>query len=263
MHTATRKLVLAAAIALVASSSSLMFAPPASAQWAVFDAANFSQNIMTQLNTLTTTMNQVTQLEHEVQSLTNQATMLQNDARNLTSLPDSLLSNYTNTFSQLMQRFQSIQGLMQSVSAATNQYSTLYPNFQNSVPGGAQLQQLVNQWQNGNAQNIQSALEQGAQILQSLPSSQTDIARLANDSQSATGALQAMQAGNQLTVAVAGQLQQMNAQNAVYQQAVLQKMAADNAVLQLSAQQQTQSYAPLTSGQQPAAPDPSTVKWSY
>ncbi|MFC6842322.1 P-type conjugative transfer protein TrbJ [Xanthomonas theicola] len=263
MQSKIRKIVIAATIALSVPAFVAPL-PAAASGFPVFDAANFSQNIMTQINTLTSQMQQVTQLAHEVSSLANQAQQLQNDARNLTALPDSLLSSYQSAFSQLMQHVSSVQGLMQSVTAAQGQFAQKYPDFVGSLPGSAQLSQITGSWQTANAQNIQDALSQGAQILQGLPGSQADISRIAGDSQAATGALQAMQAGNQLSVAIAGQLQQMNAQNAVYQQAVLQNMASENSALQMSAAERAQNMANWGAGAaQPGAKDPSTVSFSY
>ena len=69
---------------------------PAHAQWAVFDAANFSQNILTAARELQ-------QIENEVTSLQNEAQMLINQARNLTSLPYSALQQLTSTIQRTQQ----------------------------------------------------------------------------------------------------------------------------------------------------------------
>jgi P-type conjugative transfer protein TrbJ len=63
----------------------MLAAQPTLAQWAVFDAANFSQNILTAARELQ-------QINNEIQSLTNEAQMLVNQAKNLENLPLSTLS---------------------------------------------------------------------------------------------------------------------------------------------------------------------------
>ena len=58
-------------------------APPAFAQWIVFDPNNFSQNVLTAARELQQITNQITSLQNEAQMLINQA-------RNLASLPYSV-----------------------------------------------------------------------------------------------------------------------------------------------------------------------------
>jgi P-type conjugative transfer protein TrbJ len=60
----------------------LTLAAPASAQIAVFDPSNYSQNLMTAANTLK-------QIDNQLTALQNQSQMLLNQARHLTSLPTS------------------------------------------------------------------------------------------------------------------------------------------------------------------------------
>ncbi len=74
--------IIAVVAMLVASPVALP--PPALAQWAVFDAANFSQNVLTAARELQ-------QINNQIQSLTNEAQMLVNQAKNLESLPTSTL----------------------------------------------------------------------------------------------------------------------------------------------------------------------------
>ena len=54
-------------------------AAPATAQWAVFDAANYAQNVLEAARALQ-------QINNQIQSLQNEANMLMNMGKNLKSL---------------------------------------------------------------------------------------------------------------------------------------------------------------------------------
>ena len=214
-------------IALVCALA-LTVAAPAFAQLAVFDPANFGQNMLTAARSLQSNMNQATEIANQVQQLGQQIMMVSNQGRNLQALPDSLLQNYQTSFGQLLQQTSQINGLMGNLSTLQSQYQQQYPSWANSSPQMGQLNTLEQTWRTQDASNYRSALASGATILQQLPTSQADIARLGQDSQNAPGALSAIQAGNNLSVAIAGQLQDLNTQTATFQQAELQHMAARN-----------------------------------
>ena len=213
-------------IALVCALT-LLVAAPAFAQLAVFDPANFGQNTLTAARSLQSNMNQATEIANQVQQLGQQIMMVSNQGRNLQALPDSLLQNYQSSFGQLLQQTSQINGLMGNLSTLQSQYQQQYPSWANSSLQMGQLNTLEQAWRTQDASNYRSALASGATILQQLPTSQADIARLGQDSQNAPGALSAIQAGNNLSVAIAGQLQDLNTQTATFQQAELQHMAAD------------------------------------
>ena len=78
-------------------------APVAHAQWAVFDAPNFSQNILTVAQTSQQIENQITQLQNE-------ATMLENEARNLKGLNLNTLPQILNLLSTTDRLIQQSQG---------------------------------------------------------------------------------------------------------------------------------------------------------
>lgn len=207
-------------------TAGLALSLPAIAQWVVFDPSNFGENVLTAARSLQANINQATEIANQVQQLHNQIMMLSDQGRNLQALPDSLLQNYSSSMGQLVQQSQHINGLMGNLSQLQSQYQQQYPSWANSSPDMAQLNQLETQWNTQDASNYQAALTSGATVLQQLPTSQADIARLGQDSQNAPGALSAIQAGNNLSVAIAGQLQTLNTQTATFQQAELQHMAA-------------------------------------
>ena len=76
------KRILASAL-ICAAPLSILIAPPASAQWTVYDPANHIQNIYQAIRSLQEVNQQIQQLTHEIE-------MLENMARDLEALPDSI-----------------------------------------------------------------------------------------------------------------------------------------------------------------------------
>ena len=105
---------------------------PASAQWAVFDATNFSQNVLTAARELQ-------QINNEVLSLQNEAQMLINQARNLTSLPYSALSQLSSTIQRTQQLLGQAQGIAYNVANIQSQFQSLYPTGYTGATSSGQL----------------------------------------------------------------------------------------------------------------------------
>ena len=172
---------------------------PARAQWAVFDAANFSQNILTAARELQ-------QIQNEVTSLQNEAQMLINQARNLTSLPYSSLQQLTSTIQRTQQLLSQAQGIAYNVANIQSQFQSLYPTGYTGSTSSAQLiTQAQTRWQN-TLSGFQDALKTQATVVGNISTAQTQVNALVSSSQGATGALQATQAGNQLLALVSQQL---------------------------------------------------------
>ena len=104
-------LLAGAAIALVTSA-------PASAQWAVIDAANLAQNINTAARTLEEVNNQIKQIQQLVQ-------MVEADSRNLANLPTSVLSQLQSSMSQLNNLMGRAQSLSYDVNRLQQQFQQL------------------------------------------------------------------------------------------------------------------------------------------
>lgn len=199
----------------------------ARAQWAVFDPANFTENVLTTYHTLQANVDDATKIANQINQISNQIESLQNEALNLVALPESLVGSYRNNMQNLMGSIQRIKGLEGNLSNMRDQYRTMYPSTYASDAAWQNLDSQVKKWNETDSANMEDALATGASVLDKLPSTQTDIARLGEDSAQAQGALSAIQAGNQLSMNVAGQLQSLNAQTATYQQAMLQHASAD------------------------------------
>lgn len=176
----------------------------ARAQWIVFDPTNFSQNVLTAARELQ-------QVNNEIQSLENEATMLINQARNLASLPYSSLATLEQSISQTEQLLVQAQRIAYSVTSIDQAFTQTYPGAYSSSTSSAQLiTDAQTRWQNA-LSGFQDAMRVQAGVVQNLDSTRTQINALVSSSQSATGALQAAQSGNQLTALQTKQLADLTA----------------------------------------------------
>jgi len=165
--------------------------PVAQAQWVVIDPTNLAQNILTAAHTLEQINNQIRQLQNEAQSL-------MNEARNLASLPFNVVSRLRANLDTTRQLITQAQGLAYDMQSMNQQFAQLYPQQYAATVSGNQMYQDAHQrWQN-TLTGLQTALQMQAQVSQNLSQDEGVLADLVDQSQSATGALQAMQATNQL-----------------------------------------------------------------
>ncbi|VVE82960.1 P-type conjugative transfer protein TrbJ [Pandoraea sputorum] len=189
-----KRLGCAAAAALLLTCSSACFA-----QMAVFDAANFSQNLLTAARELQ-------QIDNEIQSLQNEAQMLVNQGRNLTSLNYNTLSQLLTTLSSTNQLIAQAQGLSFNVAQSQATFDRLYPSSYGASTSAAQMvQDAQTRWQTS-VQALQTATQMQSQSAQNLLSDQGVLSGLVTQSQGSVGALQASQATNQLLALISRQL---------------------------------------------------------
>jgi P-type conjugative transfer protein TrbJ len=218
---------------------------PASAAWIVFDPTNFSQNVLTAARELQ-------QINNEIQSLANEAQMLVDQARNLASLPYSSLTALEQSISQTEQLLQQAQRIAYSVTAINQAFSQTYPQAYASGTSSAQLLAgAQTRWQNALA-GFQDAMLVQAGAVQNLDSTRTEISALVSSSQSATGALQAAQSGNQLVALQTKQLTDLTAVMA----AIARAQSLDGArgvENELQAQQQMTNFLNYGAGYQPGS----------
>jgi len=180
-----KRLLAAAAASLIALS------PALHAQWIVFDPSNFSQNILTAARTLEQINNQIRQLQNEAQMLTNQA-------RNLTSLNFSALGELRAALAATNQLIQQGQGLAFNVAQMETEFRRLYPESYSAAISGTQMAADARLRWTQSLEALRTATGVQSQAVQNFASDERTLTDLVNRSQSATGALQAMQATNQL-----------------------------------------------------------------
>jgi P-type conjugative transfer protein TrbJ len=187
------------------------------AQIAVFDNANFSQNLLTAARALQ-------QINNQIRSLQNQAQMLADMARNLQSLNFSSLDQMVSTLTQVSRLMDQGQGIAFDVSATVSAFAKLYPQQYSATVGTNQLFADAHQrWQNSmNA--FQQTLTVQAQVARNVEADTSTLAGLVNASQAAVGSLQAQHAMNQLiALSVKQQLQVQSLMAAQYRATSLEQ----------------------------------------
>jgi P-type conjugative transfer protein TrbJ len=192
----------AALLAATVLSFPLAIAPtlvtPAAAQWIVFDPSNYVENVLQAARALQQINNQITSLQNEAQMLINQA-------RNLVSLPYSSLQQ----LQQSVQRTRQLLEQAQRIAFDVQQIDQVFQQQYGSISMSAPLEQLVadarSRWQNTVA-SLQDAMRTQAGVVGNIDSQHAEMSALVGQSQGATGALQATQAGNQLLALQAQQL---------------------------------------------------------
>ena len=186
--------VLSVSLAAVLSAS-LLAVQPAYALFGVgdivLDPTNLVQNTLTAVRTLEQINNQIQQLQHEAQ-------MLMNQARNLASLPSSVVGQLRANLATTERLIAQARGLAYDVTHLDQEFARLYPErYAATVSGDQMYRDAQERWKN-TLNGLQTTMRMQAQVSQNLTQDESALADLVSQSQSATGALQAMQATNQL-----------------------------------------------------------------
>jgi P-type conjugative transfer protein TrbJ len=182
-----------------------MTATPAQAQFGgiVYDPSNYAQNVLTAARTLEEINNQIRQIE-------NQATSLINEAKNLASLPFSSLATLQQQIQQTSQLLGQAQRIAYSVQDIQKAFAQRYTG---TALTGSNAQMVANadaRWQDS-VGGFEDALQVQAGVVGNLDGTRSSIDSLVTASQSASGALQAAQAGNQLLALQSQQLADLTA----------------------------------------------------
>jgi P-type conjugative transfer protein TrbJ len=224
---------------LVTTVASLLSFSPALSQVVVFDPNNYAQNLLQAARALQQINNQIT-------SLQNQAQVLVNQARNLASLPQSSL----NQIQQSIQRTQQLLGEAQRISYDVVQIDQAFSSTYGAASTTATDQTLIDgareRWRNSVA-GIQDAMKVHAGVVANIDTNRVELNSLVTASQSATGALQATQAGNQLIALQTQQISDLTA--AVAAQGRAQNLeAAQRTAAQEQAREQLRRFLTPGSG---------------
>jgi len=199
VHPLRMNLVIGVAALAIAVASA-----PAHAQLTVFDPSNYSQNVLTAARAFQ-------QVNNQIQSLQNEAMSLINQARNLASLPYSALAELQQSIHQTQQLLRQAQGIAYDVTSIDQAFTRSYPpNYPASTSSQQILADAQTRWQNS-LSGFQDAMRVQAGVVQNLDLVRAQIGNLVSFSQSATGALQAAQSGNQLVALQNNQLADLTA----------------------------------------------------
>jgi P-type conjugative transfer protein TrbJ len=241
-----RSLSIRLVAALLAAPLALtpMLATPAYAQFGgiVFDPSNYAQNVLTAARSLQQITNQITSLQNQAQSLINQA-------RNLASLPYSALQQ----LQQSMQRTQSLLSQAQNIAYDVQSIDRAFQLKYGSTAMSASDTQLIadarSRWQN-TVGGLQDAMRVQAGVVGNIDTNRTQMTALIGQSQGATGALQAAQAGNQLLALQAQQLADLTALLAANGRAQALQ-SAEQAAAAAQGQEQRRRFLTPGTGYQP------------
>lgn len=199
-------------------------AVPAHAQFGgiVYDPTNYASNVLQAARALQQINNQITQIQ-------NQATSLINEARNLASLPVSTLSTLQNQVNQTRQLLSEAQRIAYDVQSIQQAFEGRYKG--NALIGDhAQMVANANARWEDSVGALEDALRVQAGVVGNLGGTRTSIDTLVGASQSASGALQATQAGNQLLALQSQQLADLTAAIAAQGRAQALDAARDAAI---------------------------------
>jgi P-type conjugative transfer protein TrbJ len=198
----SRAIFMAATMLAAPLALSPMLSSPAHAQFGfgriVFDPSNYAENVRTAARTLEQINNQITSLQNEAQMLINQA-------RNLASLPHSSLQQLQQNVQRTQQLLGQAQNLAFEVGQIDQAFQSQYGNVSLSTTDAQLVADARSRWEN-TVGGLQDAMRVQAGAVGNIDSNRAEMAALVGQSQGATGALQATQAGNQLLALQSQQL---------------------------------------------------------
>lgn len=197
--------LLAAGTAALSLTATALVPAPAYAQFGgiVYDPSNYAQNVLTAARTLEQINNQIRQLQ-------NQATSLINEARNLASLPTSVLDPLQQQIRQTQQLLAQAQRISFDVQQIEREFARAYSGQSLTGSQREMVQGAEERWKNSVAA-FEDALKVQAGAVSNIEGTRSAVQTIVTASQSATGALQAAQAGNQLLALQAQQLADLTA----------------------------------------------------
>lgn len=178
---------------------------PASAQFGgiVYDPTNYAQNVLTAARALQ-------QVNNQIQQIQNQATSLINQAKNLASLPFSSIAQLQAQVQRTQQLLTSAQRIAYDVTTIDQEFTRRYKSVDLSASDKSLVDDAQARWQNS-VSAFEDSLKVQAGVVANIDGSRTAMNSLVTASQSASGALQAAQAGNQLLALQAQQLADLTA----------------------------------------------------
>ncbi len=192
---------------------------PAYAQFGgiVYDPTNYAQNVLTAARSLQ-------QINNQIQQIQNQASSLINQAKNLASLPFSTLSTLQQQIQRTQQLITQAQRLAYDVRSIDQAFTSRYNGATSSTSAAQMIANAQESWKTSVAA-FQDTLRVQAGVVGNIDGARTSMNGLVTASQSATGALQAAQAGNQLLALQSQQIADLTALVAAQSRAQALEMA--------------------------------------
>lgn len=184
-------------LALLASSA------PAAAQLTVWDPTNHAQNVLQAARALN-------QVNNQIKSIQNEAQMLINQGRNLASLPYSSLQKLQQSVARTQQLLGQAKRIAYDVRQIDRAFSTTYAPAMASTSTRSLLASARERWETS-VDALQDSLKVQAGVVGNIGTTRAELQALVTSSQSAAGALQVAQAGNQILALQAQQLTDLTA----------------------------------------------------
>ena len=179
------------------------FSAPAQAQMTVIDPTNLVQNALNAARALDQVRNQVTQI-------TNQIRQLENDAKNLTNLGRTFAPDIIGKLGELDALINEARGLALQVNDTRAALEGLYTGDYRGTNVATRAAQAARQLDNARAA-LQTSLILQARATEQLGEDSRILGALADASATATGALSAQQATNEILAFQAQQAMRLQA----------------------------------------------------
>jgi P-type conjugative transfer protein TrbJ len=169
----------------------------------VYDPTNYASNVMQAARALQ-------QINNQIRSLQNEATSLLNDTKNLANLPFSSLQALQQQVRQTQRLLGQAQRLAYDVTQIEQAFSTKYGDIALSSSDADLVAGARDRWSTS-VDAFEDALKVQAGVVGNIDGTRTSMDDLVSASQSASGALQVAQAGNQLVALQSQQLADITA----------------------------------------------------
>jgi P-type conjugative transfer protein TrbJ len=167
-------------------------APPSAAQLTVFDPANYQENLLSAARALEQINNQVRQLQ-------NQVLMIQRMDQNLVRLGSTLSPDLQRTLADIQAQLRAGEGIALRLQATQSGYEQLFPRqVSAAISADDVLRNAKSRWDEEHAAFRRTALLQG-QIAEGIETDTRLLGEAMTRSRDAVGALEAAQAGNEIT----------------------------------------------------------------
>jgi P-type conjugative transfer protein TrbJ len=166
----------------------------------------------------------VEQYAKQAEQLLQQIQMVKNQLLNLQNLPDQMWSSVAGLLQQEVQLVGNAKGLSY---AAQNTVAAVQQQFGNPSAPLANYSNQLQSWTSNLDQQIASTLQQYQLNSQNFQTTQAALSAIQAASQSATGRMQVLQAGNQIAGLMVNQLQSLQSDIQAGNQVMLNALAAE------------------------------------
>ena len=190
MNRVSRMMALASATALsIGGTLALPTAPAAAIP--VFDATNYTQNILQAARALE-------QINNQIQSLQNEASMLQNMARNLERIDFPQLQRISSSLKAIDQLMGEAQGIGFKVDQLEQRFRTMFPgSVDRALKTDARAAEAKARLDSA-LEGFRHSMTVQAEVVSNIRDDAQLLSELSKRSEGAIGSLQAQQATNQL-----------------------------------------------------------------